>query len=419
MPVVHLVALGTRGDVAPAVVVASQLRARGHEVLVHGADRYAGLAAAESVPYRAAGDVDLFGSTPTSRRLTLSQAGITYALLRRRYRAWSAGLWARLRDADPRDVLLCGLGSAALASAWRDRGGRAGLLLVGDVRPPGPPASGRLTVSERCRRSLMWPLTMQMSSAPDAERRDAARCDAERPDAERRDAARRDAARRGAARHDAPLPTVLAVSRTLAGDAPLPAHVVRTGHLFGPAPTTAPPRPATPVVYSGLGRLTDPSGRLLHRLADAADAVGCRLVTDAAPLAETDDPPRSVTIAAETDHRRLFGQVDGVLHHGGAGTTVTGLLAARPTAMIPMLGDQFALARRVHALGAGPRPLHRHVLTDRALRRTLAALADPPERHRRAARALADALAAEDGVQRTTDACEQIIEGGRSVCTSS
>ena len=175
MPVVHLVALGTRGDVAPAVVVAAQLRARGHEVLVHGADRYAGLAAAESVPYRAAGDVDLFGSTPTSRRLTLAQAGITYALLRRRYRAWSAGLWARLRDADPRDVLLCGLGSAALASAWRDRGGRAGLLLVGDVRPPGPPASGRLAVSERCRRSLMWPFTMQMSAAPDAERRDAAR----------------------------------------------------------------------------------------------------------------------------------------------------------------------------------------------------------------------------------------------------
>ena len=98
MPVVHLVALGTRGDVAPAVTVAAQLRARGHDVLVHGADRYAGLAAAESVPYRAAGDVDLFGSTPTSRRLALSQAGITYALLRRRYRAWSAGLWARLRD---------------------------------------------------------------------------------------------------------------------------------------------------------------------------------------------------------------------------------------------------------------------------------------------------------------------------------
>lgn len=405
MPVVHLVALGTRGDVAPAVTVAAQLRARGHDVLVHGADRYAGLAAAESVPYRAAGDVDLFGSTPTSRRLTLAQAGITYALLRRRYRAWSAGLWARLRGTDPRDVLLCGLGSAALASAWRERGGRAALLLVGDVRPPGPPASGqpgRLTVSERCRRNLMWPLTMQMSAAPDAVQHDAPR----------------HAARPGAARHDTPLPTVLAVSRTLAGDAPLPAHVVRTGHLVVPAPTAAAPRPATPLVYAGLGSLTDPSGRALHRLADAARAVGCGLVTDAAPLAGI-DPPRPVTIAEETDHRRLFGQVDGVLHHGGAGTTVTGLLAARPTAMIPMLGDQFALARRVHALGAGPRPLHRHVLTDRALRRTLAALADPPERHRRAARELADALAAEDGVQRTTDACEQIIEGGRSVCTSS
>ena len=73
--------------------------------------------------------VDLFGSTPTSRRLTLSQAGITYALLRRRYRAWSAGLWARLRDADPRDVAhLESLG------VWRVVPGQR------PAAPPPPPA---------------------------------------------------------------------------------------------------------------------------------------------------------------------------------------------------------------------------------------------------------------------------------------
>jgi sterol 3beta-glucosyltransferase len=46
-----------------------------------------------------------------------------------------------------------------------------------------------------------------------------------------------------------------------------------------------------------------------------------------------------------------------VIHHGGAGTTATGLHAGIPNIVVPFLGDQLFWGERVHALGAGPKPI--------------------------------------------------------------
>lgn len=309
MRTIHLIALGTRGDVAPMLTLATQLRGSGRAVLVHGAGRYVELAARERVPYRAVADPDLFGAVPRGRRVVLAQSGVTYLWLRGRYRRWSRAVWRDLAQVAGRDdVLLCGLGSVALA------------------RPTGSP----------------------------------------------------------------------------------PPHIVRTGHIPASGGQRPPDLPTDrPNVYVGLGSLGVADPALLRRLAGAAASVGCRLVTDSAPSQHADE---HLMTLPSSDHRLLFAQVSGVLHHCGAGTAAAGLSCARPTATIPYLGDQFANSRRIHALGAGPRPLHRQLLTARRLRRTLAVLADPPERYRRRARELADRLAAEDGLARTARACEQIAD---------
>lgn len=39
-------------------------------------------------------------------------------------------------------------------------------------------------------------------------------------------------------------------------------------------------------------------------------------------------------------HNWLFQRLDGVIRHGGAGTTVTGLYAGKPTAVVPFFWDQ-------------------------------------------------------------------------------
>ena len=46
--------------------------------------------------------------------------------------------------------------------------------------------------------------------------------------------------------------------------------------------------------------------------------------------------------------------VSAVCHHGGAGTTAAGLLAGKPTIIVPFFGDQFFWAHVVEKSGAGP-----------------------------------------------------------------
>lgn len=43
---------------------------------------------------------------------------------------------------------------------------------------------------------------------------------------------------------------------------------------------------------------------------------------------------------AQVPHPWLFPQCAAVVHHGGAGTTGAGLMAGRPTAVVPAFGDQ-------------------------------------------------------------------------------
>ena len=53
----------------------------------------------------------------------------------------------------------------------------------------------------------------------------------------------------------------------------------------------------------------------------------------------------------------LFPRMAAVVHHGGVGTTHTGLRAGVPNVVVPFFGDQPFWGDRVFALGAGPRPI--------------------------------------------------------------
>lgn len=52
-------------------------------------------------------------------------------------------------------------------------------------------------------------------------------------------------------------------------------------------------------------------------------------------------------------HDWLFPQIQGVVHHGGAGTTAAGLRAGLPTVIKPFFGDQRFWGQRVEELGVG------------------------------------------------------------------
>jgi UDP:flavonoid glycosyltransferase YjiC (YdhE family) len=109
----------------------------------------------------------------------------------------------------------------------------------------------------------------------------------------------------------------------------------------------------------------------------------------------------------------LFPRVVAVVHHGGAGTTAVGLLAARPTVVCPFQGDQFFWAAAVHRVGAGPAPLPAKRLEADRLSAAIRTAVDDPEIARRAA-AMSTRMASEDGIGRAAAEIESVLQyGGR------
>jgi sterol 3beta-glucosyltransferase len=71
----------------------------------------------------------------------------------------------------------------------------------------------------------------------------------------------------------------------------------------------------------------------------------------------------SVLFINAAPHNFLFPQVSAVVHHGGCGTTASGLLAGKPNIICPFFGDQPFWGRHVERIGVGPPPIPQKGLT--------------------------------------------------------
>jgi sterol 3beta-glucosyltransferase len=63
--------------------------------------------------------------------------------------------------------------------------------------------------------------------------------------------------------------------------------------------------------------------------------------------------PECVIMITKVPHSWLFEQVAAVVHHGGHGTTMTGLYCGKPTGIIPFFGDQHFRAQVVEKQKVG------------------------------------------------------------------
>lgn len=185
-----------------------------------------------------------------------------------------------------------------------------------------------------------------------------------------------------------------------------PAHALTTGYWFLERPGDWQPPTALerflddgdPPVYVGFGSLAGRDPEALGALVVAAlRMAGARgiLAKGWGGLA-ADCGSADIHLLDQAPHDWLFPKVAAVVHHGGAGTTAAGLRAGRPSVICPFFGDQPFWAARVHALGAGPKPLPRRRLTAaRLAERITAATSDPDIAL--AAKRLSHAIRSEDG----------------------
>ncbi|OCK78638.1 glycosyltransferase family 1 protein [Lepidopterella palustris CBS 459.81] len=105
--------------------------------------------------------------------------------------------------------------------------------------------------------------------------------------------------------------------------------------------------------------------------------------------------PPEVFVVGNVPHDWLFPRVSCVVHHGGAGTTAAGLLAGKPTVVVPFFGDQPFWGSVIAKAGAGPHPIPYKELTSEALAEEIKAALQPQVCEK--AVALAKALNQEEG----------------------
>ena len=165
-----------------------------------------------------------------------------------------------------------------------------------------------------------------------------------------------------------------------------------------------------PPVYVGFGSSVGPDpARVGAAVRGAVRQAGVRAVIASGwgGLSGVRDDS-DVLVMESAPHRWLFPRVAAVVHHGGAGTTAAGLLAARPTVVCPFQGDQYFWGAAVHRAGAGPQPLPANKLTPSRLASAIRQALDDSAMHARTPE-LSERIAQEDGATRASEQIESTL----------
>ena len=157
-------------------------------------------------------------------------------------------------------------------------------------------------------------------------------------------------------------------------------------------------------VYIGFGSMISNAEKTFGMIVKALEISGRRGVIHSGwtGIGKTGALPPNIYCADDLPHHWLFPKMSAVVHHGGAGTTATGLMCGTPTAVTPFAIDQYSWGRRVHAVGAGPAPVPFSELTAEKL----AALIDEAATDaamRRNAMEIGEKMRKEDGVAYTIE----------------
>lgn len=188
-----------------------------------------------------------------------------------------------------------------------------------------------------------------------------------------------------------------------------PAHVAITGPWLESYDTQGPWHPpedvvrflaaGAPPVYVGFGSMTvaDPA-HLAALVVRALQRAGRRGIVHAgwAQLPYR-DLPSTIMAVEPLPFDWLFPQLAAIVHHGGSGTTAVGFRAGVPTAVVPFGFDQYYWGERLHTLGVGAAPVPFRTLSEAQLAEAITAACQPTMQQRAAefgARARA-----EDGVR--------------------
>lgn len=166
-----------------------------------------------------------------------------------------------------------------------------------------------------------------------------------------------------------------------------------------------------PPVFVGFGSMMTTHARakqLSDTIGRAAQVADVRVIAQVGwtNLHVADD--HMLTIG-EAPHDWLFPRVAAVAHHCGAGTTAAGIRAGVPTIALPAYGDGPFWARRITALGTCAATINQRTLTSERLAQAMR-LAVTDSHLRDNARQLGTRISAEDGASQVVSSVSSLIQ---------
>ena len=216
------------------------------------------------------------------------------------------------------------------------------------------------------------------------------------------------------------LPTLLGFSEQIVPRPPdWSANIHFTGYWQPQEPEWTPPESllhfladGSPPIFIGFGSMPvrDPQ-RVTRMILAAVQQTGQRAIlhTGWAGLGQS-DLPETIYQLEYAPYGWLFPQMAAVVHHGGSGTTGFGFWAGVPTILVPFLFDQFFWGRRIEALGVGPEPVPYKKLTAERLAVAIDTAVTNPLMRQRAAE-LGKHIRQENGVETAVRIVQQLLFG--------
>jgi sterol 3beta-glucosyltransferase len=214
--------------------------------------------------------------------------------------------------------------------------------------------------------------------------------------------------------HRPPTPILCAWSPSLippSSDWPARVHV--TGWYFlDPDREYSPPPELKKFLASGLPPVCVSFGSMMHRETREIDRVvreslsltdNRGIILSGWSQVENQSSDKLLCLDA-APHDWLLPRCKMIVHHGGAGTTSAGLRGGIPNIVVPFMADQPFWGKRVHAVGAGPKPIPVKQLSTRKLTRAI--LEAESEAYRECARAIGQRIRNENGVRQAVSYIE-------------
>jgi UDP:flavonoid glycosyltransferase YjiC (YdhE family) len=148
--------------------------------------------------------------------------------------------------------------------------------------------------------------------------------------------------------------------------------------------------------------------RAVSTFVEAARLAESRAVIQA-PEAVLTRAPRAAHIhyLSRAPHVHLFPRCSVVVHHGGAGTTQSALLAGKPSVVVPHAADQFYWGDVLLRAGAAPKSIHVTKLDAAILAKRLREARRPELAA--SARRIGERLRTEDGAERAAELVERVV----------